>query len=122
VRELLAHATLRARLALHEGDTDGAVTALENALTLDPTNAECLYRLAVVHAEHDRSDQARFLLEKIKGEPDYEYGAQLYLARMHSTTGRFKEAMTYARNAYRLRPSAEMEALYGRLRVAAESQ
>jgi tetratricopeptide (TPR) repeat protein len=115
------HALLQGRLALERGTIDEAVTAFEGALVLEPTHAEALYRLAVVHAEHDRPDKARYLLEKIRGDVNYEYGAQLYLARMLVNERRFSEAMPYLRNAYRLRPSAEIESLYTRVRVAAES-
>lgn len=112
---------LQARIALHEGDASAAIDRLERALELDPTHPECLYRLAVVHAENDRPDKARYYLDKISGDENYEYGAQLYLARMHVDSGRFEDALANLRHAYQLRPSSEVENLYTRVRVAAES-
>ena len=94
----------------------------KGVIELDPVNPEALYRVAVLHADGGRPEKARYFLDRIRGNANYEYGAQLFLAKMLVGENRFQEALTCLRNAYRLKPSAEIETLYNRVRVAAESQ
>jgi tetratricopeptide (TPR) repeat protein len=120
-RDRVLREMLNARVALHDGNVEAATAAFERALELDPINAECLYRVAVLYAEHGQAAKARYYLDKIKNDPNYEYGAQLYLAKMLVGENRYTEAMTCLRNAYRLKPGPEVEDLYNRVRVASES-
>ncbi len=113
---------LRARIGLHDGEAGAALALLEGALARDPLNAECLYRVAMIHAEHGRPEEARVYLEKVRDNPTYEYGALLALARLLIDQNQLQEALTSIRGAYRLKPSAEVEDLYSRVRVAAQSQ
>lgn len=113
---------MQGRIALHDGATDKAIAAFERALEMDPIQSEGLYRLAVVLAEHEQREKARYYLEKIRGDANYEYGAQLYLAKMMVAERRFEDALAFLRTAYQLKPSAEVESLYNRVRIAAESQ
>jgi tetratricopeptide (TPR) repeat protein len=115
------HALLQGRIALEEKKSDAAIAAFTTALDLDPLHAECLYRLAVVEAEQGRPDRARLHLERIKGDLNYEYGAQLFLAKLLVLEHRYAAALPYLRAALRLRPTMEIENLYHRVRVAAES-
>ena len=121
-REQVQQHLMQGRIALHDGNPDPAIAAYDRALELDPINAECLYRVAIVHAEQGRPEKARYYLEKIRGDVNYEYGAQLYLAKMLVGENRFEEALTFLRNAYRLKPGTEIENLYNRVRIAAQSQ
>jgi tetratricopeptide (TPR) repeat protein len=113
---------MQGQIAEHGGAKSDAIAAFERTLEIDPTHAEALYRVAVLHADDGRPEKARYFLERIRGNPNFEYGAQLFLAKMLVGESRFQEALTCLRNAYRIRPSAEIESLYNRVRVAAESQ
>ncbi len=121
-KDELERMMITGRIAVHDEKADAAMESFGKALELDPTNSECLYRLAVLQAEQGGADKARYYLEKIHGDSSYEYGAQLYLAKLDVGESRFQDALTALRAAYRLNPSAEVEALYNRVRVAAESQ
>lgn len=121
-RDLVNYELLQARLAKQDGAKADAIVALDRALERDPLNAECLYRLAEIHAEQDDRDKARYYVEKISGNSDYEYAAQILLFRILLDERRYTESLASLRKALRMNPSAELEDLYNRVRVAIQSQ
>ncbi|BET68077.1 hypothetical protein ASA1KI_29950 [Opitutales bacterium ASA1] len=122
LRDRLQLQIIRARLHLEAGRETEAVAAFEAALDLDPTDPECLFRLAQVHVDAGRREKATFLLERISGDRNYEYAAQLSLTRMLIDQSRFEDAMVALRKALRITPSAELETLYNQVRVAVQSR
>ncbi|RME71198.1 MAG: tetratricopeptide repeat protein [Verrucomicrobia bacterium] len=120
-RDRLRHALIRGRLAERDGDTVAAIAAFEEALAIDPLDPETLFRLARAYAAAGKTEKARYHLERIKGDPNYEYGAQLFIARLYIDAGMLEKALAPLRQALRIRPGTEVENLYNRLKVAVET-
>jgi len=119
---LVSYDMMQARIALHDGSNDDAVGAFERVLERDPLNAEGLYRLAQVYADDDQRDKARYYIDKISGDANYEYAAKLLLFRLLLDQGQYNESLASLRQALRLNPTSELEDLYNRVRIAIQSQ
>lgn len=120
--DLVNYDMMAARIALHDGGTAEAMAAFDRVLERDPLNAEALYRLARVYIDEGQLDHARYYVEKIRGDANYEYAAQLLLFRILLDQGRYDESLASIRQALRLNPSSELEDLYNRVRTAIQSQ
>jgi tetratricopeptide (TPR) repeat protein len=85
--------TRQSRLRLHENQRAGARTALQEAVQLDPTNAEALMTLAQMHREDRNLDQAELLYQRASADDLHRENALVSLAQLAIDRDDFERAL-----------------------------
>jgi tetratricopeptide (TPR) repeat protein len=93
-----------ASIALQEERTDAALTALQEAIELDPGNAEALLQLAGLQARERRYIQAELLYDRASAYPEVRERALLGLAQLALDQFAYAEALTLLREVQQLNP------------------
>jgi tetratricopeptide (TPR) repeat protein len=89
----------RAALALHDGNRRAARAALEEALTLDPSNADALLALGMINREDRDYGRAELLLRRASAYPPVRADALLASAGLAIEQENFDGALTLLRGA-----------------------
>jgi tetratricopeptide (TPR) repeat protein len=89
----------RAALALHDGNRRAARAALEEALTLDPSNADALLALGMIYREDRDYGRAELLLRRASAYPPVRADALLASAGLAIEQENFDGALTLLRGA-----------------------
>lgn len=89
----------RAALALHDGNRRAAAAALEEALTLDPSNARALLALGQIYAQDRDYGRAELLLRRASAYPQVRDDAQLARAAVAIGQENFDGALGLLRDS-----------------------
>jgi tetratricopeptide (TPR) repeat protein len=99
-------ATHRASLALNDGNRRAASTALQEALALDPANADALMAQGQLYREERDYGRADFLLRRASAYRDVREAAAVARAGVAVDQASFDDALTILRNAVTLNPTS----------------
>ncbi|MDQ8204774.1 tetratricopeptide repeat protein [Pelagicoccus sp. SDUM812003] len=111
---------LRASLAEQTEQPQQAIAYWEKASRRSPTNGQYLLRLAKLHKDLDRIDQAQVLAERAELDPAATFQATLFRSKILVEERRFGEALPLLQKALKLNPSDSLQNLYNRI-VEAEA-
>lgn len=115
---LLERELILGQLAEQEEQLEEARAAYERALAIDPISDEGLYRLGKLLVRLEQPAEAEQVFGRIAGNPDFEFAAQLQVARLRIEANRLESALKPLRRAVLLRPGSEAETLYNRVVIA----
>lgn len=96
--------TRRASLALLEQDNNAARTALEEALALDPGNADALVTLADLQRAARNYPQAELLYQRATAYDSHRERASIQLAQLAIDQGAYARALTLLREVQQRNP------------------
>lgn len=99
-------ATHRARLALHDGNRRAASTALEEALALDPANADALMAQGHLYREQRDLGRADFLFRRAGAYGAVRQAASVARAGVAIDQANFDDALAVLRDAVTLNPTS----------------
>ena len=97
--------TRRASLALHDGNRRAASSALEEALTLDPSNADALVTLGQIYGAQRDYGRADLLLRRASDYPDTRATALIARADVAIAEENFAGALELLRNVVTSNPA-----------------
>lgn len=107
-------AYLRGRAAEIEGDMDGAVAALDQAVAADPHHARALFRRARMEYLHGDEEDAIVFYRRAVDCPDAPLNALLNLGNLYEDRGEFQKARDCYHRALQADPSNERARLFDR--------
>jgi tetratricopeptide (TPR) repeat protein len=93
-----------ADLQLHDGERQAAVTALQDAVELDPTNAEGLMALGRLYREDRDYNRAELVLQRASVYDLYRESAQISLAQLAIDQENYERALDLLRDVVRRNP------------------
>jgi len=99
---LLLH---RARLSVHNNDTAQAKTLLQQAITLDPANADALFTLGKLQHQDKNYAQAELLLQRASASNGFRENALLMLAQVAIDQHNYSHALQILREIYAGNPA-----------------
>jgi tetratricopeptide (TPR) repeat protein len=106
---------LSATLLTRDRKYDEAITAVNKALTIDPSSARAHEAAGVVYAATDRRSDAQRSFENALKADQGSFVSAVSLAQLHLEARALDKSMTYAQQALALRPgNAEAQALVAR--------
>ncbi|MDQ8186334.1 tetratricopeptide repeat protein [Pelagicoccus sp. SDUM812002] len=111
-----------ADLAYHNDEIQRAITLLEEASLLNPTNGKTLVKLARLYIDTGNSERAYLLLDRAENDPEAEYLAVLTRAQLLIEEKRFSESQIYVSRALKLDSSDSIQILYQQVEDAARNQ
>lgn len=97
--------TRQASLDLHNDAQTRAITALQQALDLDPANAEALLALAGIYRENRNFNQAELLYQRATAFETYREHAQLALAQIAIDQSNYARALQVLNDVLRRNPA-----------------
>lgn len=97
--------TRQASLDLHNDAQTRAITALQEALELDPANAEALLALAGIYRENRNFNQAELLYQRATAFDVYRENAQIALAQIAIDQSNYPRALQVLNDVLRRNPA-----------------
>lgn len=97
--------TREAHLRLHDGEHEAAVTALREALELDPTNAEGLMALGRLYREDRDYGRAELLFQRASAYDLYRESALIALAQLAIDQENYERALAQLREVVNRNPA-----------------
>jgi tetratricopeptide (TPR) repeat protein len=99
---------LESRLALAEGEGEGAAGVLEEIVALDPLDGEALILLGQHYARIEEPERAIFYYERAQSLEGFEAEAAVRHAQLLVRLTRYREAVPLLKRAQELRPRDEV--------------
>jgi tetratricopeptide (TPR) repeat protein len=97
--------TRQAHLDLHNDAETRAITSLQQALDLDPSNAEALLLLANIYRENRNFNQAELLYQRASAFDAYRENALISLAQLAIDQNNYQRALQVLSDVVRRNPS-----------------
>jgi tetratricopeptide (TPR) repeat protein len=97
--------TRQANLDLHNDAETRAITSLQQALELDPSNAEALLLLANIYRENRNFNQAELLYQRASAFDAYRENALISLAQLAIDQNNYQRALQVLNDVVRRNPS-----------------
>lgn len=97
--------TRQASLDLHNDAETRAITALQQALELDPSNAEALLALANIYRDNRNFNQAELLYQRASAFDAYRENAQISLAQIAIDQNDYARALQQLNEVVRRNPA-----------------
>ena len=95
----------RSSVSVHNNDTATAKTQLQQAVTLDPANAEALFALGKLQRQDKNYAQAELLLQRASASAVFRETAQLMLAQVAIDQHNYTKALQILRDVYAGNPA-----------------
>ncbi len=119
--DLRDYKVILADFAADEGDSAKAISLLEEAELIDPTDGSILIKLARLHAADGNRGKAYMILDRAENDPISEYNAIIDRIKLLIEEERFEESQTYVGRALKLNANDTVRALYDQIEAAAKA-
>ena len=97
--------TRQASLAMHNNEEAAAITTLQQALELDPSNADALMTLAGIYRENRNFNQAELLYQRASAFDGWRENALISLAQVAIDQNNYERALQVLNDVVRSNPT-----------------